>query len=329
MGYRGEAILVPDDDARARLMVEVRRLTPRELHQKFEAEARTHRNILMQRGVGLTADWRDFSRFLLDVGPRPSEKHRLVLLNRFERTYGPGKAEWMDDEEEARHIVEFDRQMAAKAAEQQRMLEEAAALRARKGQTPQNSYGQWTSMGGQTVSYTEVAKRLNLPPAVLSKVLAAGRSPDELVKRAASADEVINENADWLPPEPERRKSFLQAFRLWHLQVQPNFSRAATPAFLFLYSALQMMRESRDQLISEDLWQPLGDKATRARDAHPAWNRYCDFMSRAQVALLEIPIYASYSLLSDLDALHDRVIAAERRFRAKPEPKPGAPAKAA
>lgn len=310
-------------------MIEIRGLSPRDLHQKFEVEARAHRNILMQRGVGLAAEWRDFGRFLLDIGPRPSEAHRLVLLNRFERTYGPGRAQWMDDDEEARHIVEFDRQMQAKAAEQQRILEEAAALRARKGQTPQNSYGQWTSMGGQTVSYTDVAKRLNLPTNALAKVLATGRTPDELVKRAASADEVINEKADWLPPEPERRKSFLQAFRMWHLQVQPSFSRAATPAFLFLYSALQMMRESRDQLISENLWQPLGDKATRARDAHPAWNRYCDFMSRAQVALLEIPIYATYSLLSDLDALHDRVVAAERRFRAKPEVKPGAPAKAA
>jgi hypothetical protein len=305
-------------------MIEIRGLSPRDLHQKFEVEARAHRNILMQRGVGLAAEWRDFGRFLLDIGPRPSPEHRLVLLNRFERTYGPGRAEWMDDEEEARHIVQFDREMQAKAAEQQRILQEAAALRARKGQTPQNSYGQWTSMGGQTVSYTDVAKRLNLPPAALSKVLAAGRSPDELVKRAASADEVINEKADWLPPEPERRKNFLQAFRLWHLQVQPNFSRAATPAFLFLYSALQVMREARDQLIAEDLWNPLGDKATRARDAHPAWNRYCDFMSRAQVALLEIPIYATYSLLSDLDALHDRVVAAERRFRAKPEAKAGA-----
>ena len=305
-------------------MIEIRGLSPRDLHQKFEVEARAHRNILMQRGVGLAAEWRDFGRFLLDIGPRPSPEHRLVLLNRFERTYGPGCAEWMDDEEEARHIVEFDREMQAKAAEQQRILEEAAALRARKGQTPQNSYGQWTSMGGQTVSYTDVAKRLNLPTNALAKVLAAGRSPDELVKRAASADEVINEKADWLPPEPERRKNFLQAFRLWHLQVQPSFSRAATPAFLYLYSALQVMREARDQLISESLWNPLGDKATRARDAHPAWNRYCDFMSRAQVALLEIPIYATYSLLSDLDALHDRVVAAERRFRAKPEAKAGA-----
>jgi hypothetical protein len=307
-------------------MTEIRGLTPRELHQKFEVEARAHRNILMQRGVGLAAEWRDFGRFLHDLGPRPSENHRLVLLNRFERTFGPGRAQWMDDEEEARHIVEFDRQMQAKAAEQQRILEEAAALRARKGQSPKTSYGQWTSLGGQTVSYTDVAKRLNLPPSALAKVLAAGRTPDELIKRAASADEVINEKADWLPPDPERRKTFLQAFRMWHLQIQPSFSRAATPAFLFLYSALQMMRESRDQLISENLWQPLGDRAHRARDSHPAWNRYCDFMSRAQVALLEIPIYASYSLLSDLDALHDRVVAAERRFRlpAAAPAKPGA-----
>jgi len=298
------------------MTAEVRSLSPQELHRKYAEEAKIHRNILMQRGVGLATEWRDFGRFLIDLGPRPSPAHNLVLLNRFERTYGPGRAQWLTPEGEVRQVEIFNHNLQAKAREQERLLNEAAALRTKKpAAAAGGSYGQWTSMGGQTVSYMDVARRLNVPASALSKVLAAGRSADDAVKRAASADEVINPNAQWLPPDPERKATFLQAFRLWHMQVQPSFSRAATPAFLFLYSALQVMRESRDALIAQDLWTPLGDRATRARDAHPAWKKYTDFMSRAQVALMEIPIYSQYSLLSDLDALHDRIVAAELRFR--------------
>lgn len=303
------------------MAAEVRSLSPQELHRKYPEEAKLHRNILMQRGVGLASEWRDFGRFLLDLGPRPSPEHKLVLLNRFERTYGPGRASWMTAEREARHIEAFDRELEAKAKEKERLLAEAAALKAKKAGGPAATYGQWTSMGGQTVSYTDVAKRLNLPTAALSKVLGSGRSADDALRRAASADEVINENAQWLPAEPDRKATFLQAFRLWHMQVQPSYTRAATPAFLFLYSALQVMRESRDKLIELDLWNPLGDRATRARDVHPAWKKYTEFMSRAQVALMEIPTYSQYSLLSDLDALHERILVAEQRFRAPPKDK--------
>jgi hypothetical protein len=34
---------------------------------------------------------------------------------------------------------------------------------------------------------------------------------------------------------------------------------------------------------------------------------------------MEIPIYATYSLLSDLDALCERIVVAEKRFREGPQ----------
>lgn len=305
-------------DVRTELLQDLADLTLPTLCRKYANEASAHRNILMSRGTGVTGTWRDFRAFLSDIGPRPSSDHGLVLLNRTERTYGPGRARWMTPDEQAMHEAEFDRQQAAKNREQQQLLHQAAAQqRARTPNAP--NFGQWTPMAGRQVSYTEVAKRLAIPIQALSKTMAEGRSADELLKRSGSAQELINPELQWLPPDPTRKASFFEAFRIWHMQVQPQFSRAATPTFLFLYIALPVMKECRDELMGLNLWNPLGQRAMNARDGHIAWKKYCEFMPRAQVAMMEIPIYATYSLLSDLDALCERIITAEKRFREGPQ----------
>jgi len=296
------------------LAKDLRELTLQSLCRKYAGEASIHRNILMSRGTGVTGTWRDFRAFLGDIGTRPTDQHVLVLLNRTERTYGPGRARWMTPEEQAAHEAEFDRVQAELRREEQLLLHQAAAQK-RAGNPKAASFGQWTPMAGKQVAYTDVAKRLNIPVNALSKTMAGGRTADDLVKRAASAAELINQEATWLPPYPARKAGFFEAFRIWHMQVQPQFSRAATPTFLFLYIALPVMKQCRDELMELDLWNPLSQRATHARDAHAAWKKYCEFMPRAQVALMEIPIYATYSLLSDLDALCDRILTAEKRFR--------------
>lgn len=268
----------------------------------------------MSRGTGVTGTWRDFRAFLGDIGQRPTPGHGLVLINRYERTYGPGRAAWMTAEEQAAHEAEFDRIRAEKQREEQLLLHQAAALKRAKDPKAA-AFGQWTPMQGQQVTYSDVAKKLNIPITALSKTMADGRSADDLIKRAASASDLINAEATWLPPDPKRKAGFFEAFRIWHMQVQPQFSRAATPTFLFLYIALPVMKQCRDELIDLNLWNPLGQRAMTARDNHGSWKKYCEFMPRAQVALMEIPIYATYSLLSDLDALCDRILTAEKRFR--------------
>ena len=302
------------EDVRGECAKDLVDLTLPTLCRKYAGEASIHRNILMSRGTGVTGTWRDFRAFLGDIGPRPSDQHLLVLTNRTERTYGPGRARWMTPEEQAVHEAEFDRLEGEKKREEQKLLHEAAAMkRARAPNAP--NFGQWTPMGGQQVSYSDVAKRLAIPVGALSKTMAGGRTADDLVKRASSAAELINQEASWLPPDPARKAGFFEAYRVWHMQVQPQFSRAATPTFLFLYIALPVMKECRDQLQALDLWNPLGQRAMNARDGHVAWKKYCEFMPRAQVAIMEIPIYATYSLLSDLDALSERILTAEKRFR--------------
>ena len=306
------------EDVRGECAKDLVDLTLPTLCRKYAGEASIHRNILMSRGTGVTGTWRDFRAFLSDIGPRPSDQHLLVLTNRTERTYGPGRARWMTPEEQAVHEAEFDRLEAEKKREEQKLLHEAAAMKRAKAPNAPN-FGQWTPMGGQQVSYSDVAKRLAIPVGALSKTMAGGRTADDLVKRASSAAELINQEASWLPPDPARKAGFFEAYRIWHMQVQPQFSRAATPTFLFLYIALPVMKECRDQLQALDLWNPLGQRAMNARDAHVAWKKYCEFMPRAQVAIMEIPIYATYSLLSDLDALSERILTAEKRFREGPQ----------
>jgi hypothetical protein len=303
------------DDILAKDLAE---LSTQDIHRKYSAEASVHRNILIGRGTGVAPQWRDFKTFLGEVGQRPSTDHTLVLLNRYERTYGPGRARWMTAEEQAAHEEEFDRQRAEQQREEQLLLHKAAATK--RASTPgAPSFGQWTPMAGKQVAYTDVAKKLAIPVVALSKTMPPGSSADELVKRASTANDLINENASWLPPDPVRKAGFFEAYRIWHLQVQPQFAKAATPTFLFLYIALPVMKQCRDELVDLDLWNPLGQRALNARDTHPSWKKYTEFMPRAQVAMMEIPIYATYSLLSDLDALCERIITAEKRFREGPQ----------
>ncbi len=314
----GRLALTDNQDVGTELQQDLANLTLPTLCRKYANEASVHRNILMSRGTGVTGTWRDFRAFLTDIGPRPSSEHGLVLLNRNERTYGPGRARWMTPDEQTAHEAEFDRQQASKSREQQQLLHHAAAQQRAKAPNAPN-FGQWTPMAGRQVSYTEVAKRLAIPVTALSKTMAEGRGADELIKRAGSANELINPDLQWLPPDPVRKAGFFEAFRIWHMQVQPQFARAATPTFLFLYIALPVMKDCRDELMNLSLWNPLGQRAMNARDGHLAWKKYCEFMPRAQVAMMEIPIYATYSLLSDLDPLCERIITAEKRFREGPQ----------
>jgi hypothetical protein len=224
----------------------------------------------------------------------------------------------MTDDERAAHEIEFDRLRAEQQREEQLVMHKTAAVkRASAPNAP--SFGQWTPMAGKQVAYTDVAKRLAIPVNALSRTMPSGTTADDLVKRSSVVADLINESASWLPPDPARKAGFFEAYRIWHLQVQPQFGRAATPTFLFLYIALPVMKQCRDELMDLNLWNPLGQRALNARDSHTAWKKYTEFMPRAQVAMMEIPIYATYSLLSDLDALCERIITAEKRFREGPQ----------
>lgn len=133
-----------------------------------------------------------------------------------------------------------------------------------------------------------------------------------------TASSLINEDAPWLPPEPERKAAFLNVYRYWHRQVRPEYAAKALPALLFLVTALPVMVKARDDLKRLNLWEPPGEHSRVARDQHSAWKKYCEFLPRAQQALQELDAYKHLSLLSGLDDLMARITTAEQRFRQGP-----------
>jgi hypothetical protein len=130
-----------------------------------------------------------------------------------------------------------------------------------------------------------------------------------------SASQLIDDTAPWLPDEEDRKVAFLQVFRYWHAQVRPEYAHKARPAFLFLVTALPVMVKARDTLQALNLWEPPGEHSRQARDVHPAWKKYCEFLPRATQALQELDDYRHLSLLLALDDLNGRVIKAEKKFR--------------
>jgi hypothetical protein len=143
----------------------------------------------------------------------------------------------------------------------------------------------------------------------------AAPHPQADVPEAVAASALIDEEAGWLPADPERRDAFLQVFRFWHSRVRPQYASQATPAFLYLVTALPVLIKARDELKVDRLWEPKSDASQLERESHPAWKKYCEFLPRAQQASAEIKAYRTVSLVSGLDDLFARVTAAEKMYR--------------
>lgn len=118
----------------------------------------------------------------------------------------------------------------------------------------------------------------------------------------------------WLPPDKDKQELFKKAFRAWRAQVKPQFKKAATPAFLFLYTTALLLRDLRNELDAAGLWN-LHSARQSVRDTNPTWIKYCEHIGRAQVVLAKLPQFADYSLFTDLDSLIDRLIRTEKRYR--------------
>ena len=276
---------------------QVERADLRELMVQYRREADTHRSIMLRRGTGVTSEWKNFRQFLLDTGPCPSPDHLLLPIFEHENSFGPGKVHWAP-----RGTI--PRPAPPKPVNMKR-----------------EGYGQWAMLRGETISYSGISDTLATPLQPILRALNDGSTPDRVDAEVRAADQMVNHKAIWLPAEGKRRESFFMAFRAWRLAIKPELKAHATPAFLFLYTALPVMRDSRDDLVRLDLWKPLTHSKWSAREAHIAWKRYCEMMPRAQVALSEVKAYASYSLESELDVLCARILEAEKRMRLPPKPK--------
>jgi hypothetical protein len=287
--------MVPE--ATLRHVADARALDQKQLMAKYRHEAAEHRRIVFGRGSGIDPSWRNFRQFLADMGPAPDGNHLITRVTPGDLTYAPGKCAW----------IHRDRQPALTSTP----IEPA----------PPRTFGMWASVAGQPVEYATLAKRLGVPFDAMAVALRSGQSPDELVEQATVAEALMSgssNDANWLPVEKDRRDAFFTAYRMWHMQVHPRFAAAATPAFLYLYSALPGMKKTRDALIAIGLWNPPTAQGRQQRSAHDLWRRYCDAMMRVEGARAEFPIYRQYSLTDEIDELWSRVHQAEQRFRAGP-----------
>ena len=271
----------------------------KDLMTKYRHEAAEHRRILFERGSGMSASWQHFRQFLTDLGPAPSPNHIVTRLAAGDLTYAPGKVTWMHRD---RQPIPYD---------------PLATLSSR----PVTSCGQWADIRGKAVEFSDLAKHLGVPFEVMSVSLRNSASVEDMVQQASIAETLVrSDEATWLAPE--RREAFFKAYRMWHMQVLPRYASAATPAFLYLYSALPSMVKARDGLIALELWNPPTDHGKRERAEHVLWRRFCDVMVRVEAARAEFEIYKQYSLFTQISDLWERVLQTEVRFRTGPSARP-------
>jgi len=282
-------------------VVESQCLDLKDLNAKYAHEAAEHRRILFSRGSGMCPTWRNFRQFLADMGPAPSTDHVATRLVAGDLTYVAGKVAW----------IHKDRQPSL--VDRWSMIESRTTA----------GEGRTVTVGGRPVDYATLATYLEVPEDSMTVALRDKPCADDLVRQASIADALSQEDCAWLTPD--RRDAFMMAYRMWHMQVQPRFAAAATPAFLYLFSALPALLKLRDSLAELGLWDPPTEQGKSDRDQHPLWRRYGENANRLEAARQEFTIYKRYSLSTELDEFWERVKLAEERFRRRI----AAPAKAA
>jgi len=132
---------------------------------------------------------------------------------------------------------------------------------------------------------------------------------------AASDVAVDFSHVDMLMPDPGKQKAFKQAFQLWRRQVKPAFAKAATPTFLFLYSTVWALKELHDNLNAKGLMSEHTARM-KVREQDPAWSKYSEHMAHAQATIGVLSEFSSYSLITELDKLAERLVRTEQKFRA-------------
>ena len=290
----GQMLRAPLDAAPAHA-IEARCLDQKDLVTLYPHEAGEHRKIVFARGTGMCASWNSFRQFLVDLGPAPDADHLATRLAAGDLTYAAGKVAWIHRDRQP-HLID-------------------RSVQIRPSGRPQRAAGasRWTTLRGEPIEYGDLADQLGVPVDTMAMALKSRPTADELVQHASIAETLSQGDPAWLAAD--RKDAFMMGYRMWHMQVHPRFAAAATPAFLYLFSALPGMIKCRDGLVELELWNPATQKGKGERDAHPLWRRFTDSAVRVESARQEFAIYKQYSLWTEIDELWARVSQAEERFR--------------
>ena len=259
--------------------------------EPYKHEAAEHRRILFERGSGVSPTWKSFRTFLSDLGPAPSDAHIATRLMAGDLTYGPGRVAWVH------------------RSYQRTPVDPLAGLAPATGE----AFGQWATVRGTVIGYSELAQVLGVPFEAMAVALRNQVTPDQLVQQASIAETLSQAPSPWLGPE--RREAFMTGYRMWHMQIQPTHAAKATPSFLFIYSALPSMLKLKQQLTEIGLWDPPTARGKEQRRDHDLWRRYCEQMARIESARADCPPLLQYSLATQVQEMWEHVKTLEQRFR--------------
>jgi hypothetical protein len=259
--------------------------------QEYKHEVGEHRRILFERGSGLSPSWKDFRNFFNDLGPAPSDEHLATRLMAGDLTYAPGRVAWIH------------------RSFQRAPVNPLSKIPPKSGE----SYSQWLTVQGKLIEFTDLARALGVPFEAIAVALRNNVTPDQLVKQASIAETLAQAPSPWL--SDERRQAFMTGYRMWHMQIQPNYAADASPGFLFVYGALPNLMTLKKQLTDIDLWDPATNKGKEERQNHDLWRRYCENMARMESARADIGPLKQYSLSTQIEPMWDHVKKLERRYR--------------
>ena len=267
----------------------------RALAHQFEHEANELRRLVREHRADLPREWQDFRCFLAGAGPSPGPAFRLQKTDP-RGGFGPGNVQWT---------------INAKA-----VVAEAPRV---PPSTPGSSRGHWTMVAGLGVDYADLPERFGVSfPALVAAVEAGVPLDDVLDNLRRAKDEVAN--LAWFSENNQHQAAFKHAFFNWRLRVQPRHLSAATPRFLYLYMLLPTMAACRATLVEAGLWAPSDPAAVFRRDEHAAWKRFNELLPKATAIIAGFDAYRQYSLIQDIEALSERVTAAELRMREIAQP---------
>lgn len=262
-----------------------------QLFQNYRHEAAEHRRILFERGSGLSPTWKDFRSFLQDLGPAPSDDHLATRLMAGDLTYAPGRVAWIH------------------RSFQRAPVNPLANFTAKSGE----SHSQWVTVQGTLIEFPDLARTLGVPFEAMAVALRTGVTPEQLVQQASIAETLAQAPSPWM--SDERRDAFMVGYRMWHMQIQPQYAADASPGFLFIYGALPNMLKIKQSLIEIELWDPPTQRGKEQRQNHDLWRRYCENMARIESARVEIAPLRQYSLATEVEEMWEHVKKLERRYR--------------
>ena len=265
----------------------------RALVSQFRHEAGELHQLLSSQDPAVPPGWRDFRRFLADVGPSPGPAHHLQRI--------VSKAAWCGDN--VAWVLKPKELKAPPPA---------------PPPSPDSSYLQWTMIAGMPIDCADLPARLRLSFASISSAAAAGCSLDELAAESLRAAPDL-EDLRWFSRSSAHQQAFRDAYMAWRLRVDFRNRDRAKPKFLYLYMLVPAMTRAKAALDRVGLWRPSTPRAQAERDIHPAWRQFNELLPKAQAMAAEFEPYRAYSVGEDIDALCGRITADEAHLRATPQ----------